>query len=264
MWRTSDGTIKLTIVEKRSLRQRSLAPHPRRPVSQLDHRHSPVRRLRDLGGAAPRLRRSRPGCGNVLGRGVDHIILGVLDRPFECSAGAQQIALLVGRSPDVRAVRRTDTPPVNRPTKEEHHEQGQRRARYQLLRGVQPRDFDAYDDMFADDVAFESVGGVSGTGVETVKFFDNIWVNAASDWNIEGIYHLRDGDRVVCHNRASGIHDGTLLLPDESEVPATGNKVDAKYFASFEVRDGKIVSELIYFDRIILVEQLRLDLAASA
>ena len=126
------------------------------------------------------------------------------------------------------------------------------------------RDFDAYDDMFADDVAFESVGGVSGTGVETVKFFDNIWVNAASDWNIEGIYHLRDGDRVVCHNRASGIHDGTLLLPDESEVPATGNKVDAKYFASFEVRDGKIVSELIYFDRIILVEQLRLDLAASA
>jgi hypothetical protein len=39
------------------------------------------------------------------------------------------------------------------------------------------RDFNAYDEIFADDVAFQSVGGVSGNGVDTVKFFDRIWVD---------------------------------------------------------------------------------------
>jgi len=125
------------------------------------------------------------------------------------------------------------------------------------------RDFDAYDDKFAHDVSFESVGGVSGTGLDTVKFFDRIWTTAMSDFTVVGGYHLGDGDRVVCHNRATGIHDGTLLMPDGSEVPATSHRLDAPYFASFEVRGGKIVSELIYFDRLLLIEQLQLDLAAA-
>jgi ketosteroid isomerase-like protein len=120
------------------------------------------------------------------------------------------------------------------------------------------RDFDAYDEIFADHVAFQSVGGVSGNGVDTVKFFDRIWVTAASDWTVEGIYHLGDGDRVVCHNRVTGNHDGTLLMPDGSEVPATGQQMDATYFASFEGRNRKIVSKHIYFDRMILAEELHL------
>jgi ketosteroid isomerase-like protein len=56
----------------------------------------------------------------------------------------------------------------------------------------------------------------------------------------------------------TGIHDGTLLMPDGSEVPATGQQMDATYFASFEVRNGKIVSEHIHFDRMILAEELHL------
>jgi steroid delta-isomerase-like uncharacterized protein len=126
------------------------------------------------------------------------------------------------------------------------------------------RDFDAYDEKFASDVSFESVGGVAGPGVATVKFFDQIWTKAMSDFKVVGGYHLGDGDRVVCHNRATGTHDGTLLLPDRSEVPATGNRLDAPYFASFELRNGKIISELIYFDRMLLIEQLQLQPAAVA
>jgi hypothetical protein len=48
--------------------------------------------------------------------------------------------------------------------------------------------------------------------------------------------------------------DGTLLMADGSQVPATGNKVSATYFASFEVRNGKIASAHIYFDRMLLAE----------
>lgn len=126
------------------------------------------------------------------------------------------------------------------------------------------RDFDAYDDKFGPDVSFRSVGGVAGTGVEAVKSFDTGWTRAMSDFIVVGGYHVGDGDRVVCHNRATGVHDGLLLLPDGSQVPPTGHRLDAPYFASFEVRGGRIVSEEIYFDRMLLIEQLQLDLAATA
>ena len=126
------------------------------------------------------------------------------------------------------------------------------------------RDLDAFDALFADDVTFEAVGGVAGSGIDSVKFFDGIWTTAFSDFTIEGIFHVGDGDRVVCHNRATGTHDGPLLLPDGSEVPATGNTISAPYFAAFEVHDGKIVSEHIYFDRMLLSEQLGLVPAGAA
>lgn len=60
------------------------------------------------------------------------------------------------------------------------------------------RDFDAYNP-------------------ETVKFFDHIWPTAFSDVTIEGINHLSDGNRVACHNRATGTHDGTLLNPQSGD-----------------------------------------------
>ena len=126
------------------------------------------------------------------------------------------------------------------------------------------RDFDAFDALFADDVTFEAVGGVAGSGIDSVKLFDAIWPTAFSDFTIEGIFHVGDGDRVVCHNRATGTHDGPLLLPDGSEVPATGNTISAPYFAAFEVHDGMIVSEHIYFDRMLLSEQLGLVPAGTA
>lgn len=120
------------------------------------------------------------------------------------------------------------------------------------------RDFNFYDDLFTDDVAFAAVGGVTGSGKATIAFFDRIWTTAFSDFTITGIYHLGDGDRVVCHNRATGTHDGTLAMPDGSEVPATGRRLDAPYFASFEMRNGRICHEHIYFDRMLLAEQLGL------
>jgi hypothetical protein len=102
------------------------------------------------------------------------------------------------------------------------------------------RDFDAYNVLFADDLTFEAVGGVAGSGLETVKFFDNIWPAAFSDFTVEGIYHLGDGNRVVCTtgrpapttassscptdpNRlgAEVIHAGAL--PARGTVPACGS-----------------------------------------
>ncbi len=120
------------------------------------------------------------------------------------------------------------------------------------------RRLDHYDELFDPDVHFTSVGGVEGTGVDLVKFFDQVWLTASSDFTITGLFHVADGDRVVCHNHARGVHDGTLLMPDGTEVPATGAMLDGPYFASFVIRDGKIVDEQIYIDRMMIAEALGL------
>jgi len=117
------------------------------------------------------------------------------------------------------------------------------------------RDFGAYDQIFSPNVEIEGVGGARGTGIEAVKAFDRVWVDGASNFKIHGIFHVGDGDRVVCHNRAEGIHDGVLRLPG-GDVPATGRTIGGVYFAAFQIRAERIATALIYFDRMVIAEQL--------
>ena len=120
------------------------------------------------------------------------------------------------------------------------------------------RDFGFYDSVFTDDVTLAAPGGVQAHGKPAVAAFDQIWTTAFSDFAIIGGFHLADDQRVVCHNRATGTHDGTLVMPDGSEIPPTGRRLDAAYFASFDVRDRRLSSQLVYFDRMLLAEQLGL------
>jgi ketosteroid isomerase-like protein len=120
------------------------------------------------------------------------------------------------------------------------------------------RDFEIYNEVLTDDVTLAAPGGVLVHGKQAVAAFDQVWTAAFSDFTIVGGFHLADDDRIVCHNRATGTHDGTLVMPDGSEVPPTGRRLDAQYFAAFEVRDGLLSSELVYFDRMLLAEQLGL------
>ena len=120
------------------------------------------------------------------------------------------------------------------------------------------RALERYDDTHHPDVALWSVGGVEAAGIDAVRAFDSVWLTASSDFHVEGLFHLAGDGRVVCHNRALGTHDGVLRLPDGTEVAATGVTIGGPYFASFEVRDGKIASESVYFDRMLIAEQVGL------
>ncbi len=120
------------------------------------------------------------------------------------------------------------------------------------------RDFGFYDSLFTADVTLTAPGAVHLQGKSGVAAFDQIWTAAFSDFTIIGGFHVADDHRIVCHNRATGTHDGTLVMPDGSEVAPTGRRLDAPYFASFDVRDGQFSSQLVYFDRMLLAEQLGL------
>ena len=74
---------------------------------------------------------------------------------------------------------------------------------------------------------------------------------------------MRSGDgKVSSENLVEGTHDDMLVLPT-GEVPATGGQFGGKYVGTFEIAGGRIVAQHVYYDRMIVVEQL-LDRSANS
>jgi predicted ester cyclase len=55
-----------------------------------------------------------------------------------------------------------------------------------------------------------------------------------------------------------GTHTGPLLLPDGTELPPTGKRVEVRGMELVELRDGKIVVDNLYYDNLALAGQLGL------
>ena len=69
---------------------------------------------------------------------------------------------------------------------------------------------------------------------------------------------LADGDTFADEWTFTGTNNGPFRLPDGSEVPATGKRVEIKGMELVEVRDGKIVVDNLYYDFLAAVAQLGL------
>jgi steroid delta-isomerase-like uncharacterized protein len=66
------------------------------------------------------------------------------------------------------------------------------------------------------------------------------------------------GDRFADEWTFTGTNTGPFRLPDGSEVPATGKRVEIKGMELVAVRDGKIVVDNLYYDFLAAVVQLGL------
>ena len=55
-----------------------------------------------------------------------------------------------------------------------------------------------------------------------------------------------------------GTHTGPLVLPDGTELPATGKRVEVPGMELVRVRDGKIVVDNLYYDSLAAAAQLGL------
>jgi ketosteroid isomerase-like protein len=123
--------------------------------------------------------------------------------------------------------------------------------------------WDGYDAIFTPDAALAAPGDVTGTGPEAMQAFDRIWKEGFSDFTITPVHQLSDGGRVISENRVYGTHDGVLRLPTGALEP-TGRKIDDRYVGVFEIADGRISAQRIYFDRMGVAERLGLLPAAVA
>jgi steroid delta-isomerase-like uncharacterized protein len=56
----------------------------------------------------------------------------------------------------------------------------------------------------------------------------------------------------------TGTNNGPFVLPDGTEVPPTGRRVEIKGMELVELRDGKIVVDNLYYDMVTAVVQLGL------
>ena len=120
---------------------------------------------------------------------------------------------------------------------------------------INERRFADYDDLFAPGATLEGPGGVTGTGLGRHAAFDQVWTNASSDFRITPLLQLAVDGKVSSENLVEATHDGLLRLPS-GDLPATGRTFGSRYVGTFEVADGRIISQHVYYDRMIVVDQL--------
>jgi ketosteroid isomerase-like protein len=116
-------------------------------------------------------------------------------------------------------------------------------------------DWGAYDELFTPDVELEAFGGVTGTGIDAVRAFDQVWKSAAPDFTITPLVRAQSGDSLLCEILAWGTQTEVLSLP-AGDVSPTGREFGGKGVGVFEIRDGRLSAQRIYFDRMIVLEQL--------
>jgi len=94
-----------------------------------------------------------------------------------------------------------------------------------------------------------------------LQYQGQIWKSAAPDFTITPLVWAQDGGSLLCEILAWGTHTEVLMLP-AGDLPPTGREFGGKGVGIFEVRDGRLAAQRIYFDRLILVEQLGIPVPA--
>jgi predicted ester cyclase len=75
-------------------------------------------------------------------------------------------------------------------------------------------------------------------------------------WSVESF--IEDGDLFADEWTFRGTHAGPILLPDGTELPATGKRVELRGMEYVQMRDGKIVVDNLYYDNMAVAAQLGL------
>ena len=119
------------------------------------------------------------------------------------------------------------------------------------------RDWQAHAALIAPDCTFEAPGSEPQRGLEAIRRFDRIWEVATPDFKILPQRQIEAGSEVASENLFQGTHTGVLHTPG-GDVPPTGRQANQRYVGLFSVREGRIVSQVIYFDQLEMMTQLGL------
>ena len=123
-------------------------------------------------------------------------------------------------------------------------------------------DLEGFAGVLADDVAF-AAPGISGNGkAACVEFFGG-WFTAFPDAHVE-VHNLHILDEVAVEEGTfTGTHNGVLHTP-AGDIPPTGRPVSIDYIQVLRFHDGEHTSFNLSFDRLLMLEQLKLVPAPSA
>jgi predicted ester cyclase len=81
---------------------------------------------------------------------------------------------------------------------------------------------------------------------------------AFSDIAHRYVSYVEEGDAFADEWVFVGTHTGPLVLPDGTELPPTGKRVEVKGMELARIRDGKIAVDNLYYDNLAVAAQLGL------
>lgn len=118
-------------------------------------------------------------------------------------------------------------------------------------------DLDGYVDLYADDAVLRTPEGVF-TGRSAIRDRFARELSALSDVEFRLISYIEDENHFADEFVFAGTHTGPLLMPDGSQLPATGRRIEITGMEMVLVRDGKMVVDNLYYDNVSLLIQLGL------
>jgi predicted ester cyclase len=107
----------------------------------------------------------------------------------------------------------------------------------------------------APEIELVMPGGMTLRGHESVMQVVSAFWEALPDGRIKPDDLLAAGDVVIAEGSLVGTHTGPFRAPN-GEIPPTGNAVALRYAAIKRFRDGRLVSEHLYFDQLEFLQQL--------
>ncbi len=118
-------------------------------------------------------------------------------------------------------------------------------------------DLDACIDLYADDAVQRMHDGTfEGPDAIRDRLARDLAAFADANYVVESF--VGEDDMFADEWTFTGTNTGPLRLPDGTEVPATGRRVEIKGMELVELRDGKIVVDNLYYDFLAAIAQLGL------
>jgi len=110
-------------------------------------------------------------------------------------------------------------------------------------------------DLYSDD-AKVTAPGFEGAGSDAIRMSYSLWQDAFPDCSARIRSTYVDGDTVIQQGIFQGTHTGTFDAPEQAPIDATNKKVSIPFVNICTVRNGKVNSWALYFDRAELMAQL--------
>ena len=119
------------------------------------------------------------------------------------------------------------------------------------------RDLDAIMNLYAED-AVQGMPDGTFHGSSTIRERLAQELDAFSDIDWGYVSYVEQGDAFADEWYFIGTHTGPFRLPDGTELPPTGKRVELHGMELVELRDGKIVVDNLYYDNLTIAVQLGL------
>lgn len=118
-------------------------------------------------------------------------------------------------------------------------------------------DLDGVMDLYAEDaVQIMPEGTFEGRAAIRERLSREFVAIPDISWTV--LSFVEQGDAFADEWSFVATHTGPFTLPDGTELPATGRKVQLRGMELVEVRDGKIVVDNLYYDNLSVLGQLGL------